>query len=457
MIATAPSSPPFSRTGKKSTKKNRSEPMWNRPYRPLLNLPMDCGIDNGPFTFSVDSWNHPRNIHARRFRASRRHERDRLRRPAGSLQTADQSAADRRDAGSPTGPRRAPRSPTAKQTRRKRRRSLFGKRHDARRRHPADEESRRHLPRRNDDLHLGGTGPRRLHAQPSLALGTNKPVTCPDNSQYGHADAAHADPAARIEPMRGFIYIAKKGDNPYNNFLSMYFVIQEPRTRPADQDPGQDRPRPRHRPDQGDLRRPAPVPALRHAAHLQGRRTLGPGQPAHLRLKKIITADFYSWADPNTPTSRHQRLRHHPKAGRLALRRTASANRPFDVQMSAGTVNPNAGSYTPFIFRMQRTDDDQEFSQIGTALPPGLTAQDRRDDRSAPTKPSKRRQTRGGPASWSGDTRPVRPRARSAPPTSDPESASRSPTSRGKLYLAGPYRGAPLSIVVDHPGHARAL
>ena len=28
--------------------------------------------------------------------------------------------------------------------------------------------------------------------------------------------------------MRGFIYIAKKGDNPYNNFLSMYFVIEEP-------------------------------------------------------------------------------------------------------------------------------------------------------------------------------------------------------------------------------------
>ena len=29
------------------------------PYRPLLNMPMDCGVDNGPFLFSTDSWNNP--------------------------------------------------------------------------------------------------------------------------------------------------------------------------------------------------------------------------------------------------------------------------------------------------------------------------------------------------------------------------------------------------------------
>ena len=63
-----------------------------------------------------------------------------------------------------------------------------------------------------------------------------------------------------------------------------------------------------------------------------------------------------------------------PKSRTARPARRSLANRPFDVQMSAGTVNPNAGSYSPFIFRMQRSDDDQELSQITTQLPPGLTA-----------------------------------------------------------------------------------
>ena len=52
-------------------------------------------------------------------------------------------------------------------------------------------------------------------------------MTCPDNSQYGQL-TLHTPILPPDEPMRGYIYIAKKGDNPYNNFLSMYFVIEEP-------------------------------------------------------------------------------------------------------------------------------------------------------------------------------------------------------------------------------------
>ena len=79
--------------------------------------------------------------------------------------------------------------------------------------------------------------------------------------------------------------------------------------------------------------------------------------------KKVITADFYSWADPNTPhrVSSFYDVTH--KADGSPCVNNLS-ERGFDVQMSAGTVNPNAASFTPFIFRMQRGDDDQELSQI---------------------------------------------------------------------------------------------
>ena len=42
--------------------------------------------------------------------------------------------------------------------------------------------------------------------------------------------------------------------------------------------------------------------------------------------------------------------------------------------MSAGTVSTSAGTYSPFVYRLQRSDDDQEFSQLGVTLPKGLLA-----------------------------------------------------------------------------------
>ena len=58
--------------------------------------------------------------------------------------------------------------------------------------------------------------------------------------------------------------------------------------------------------------------------------------------KKVITADFYSWADP-TPRTCVELLRHPHKADGSPCVNNLN-ERGFDVQMSAGTVNPNAAS-----------------------------------------------------------------------------------------------------------------
>ena len=51
-----------------------------------------------------------------------------------------------------------------------------------------------------------------------------------------------------------------------------------------------------------------------------------------------------------------------------------SARRPFDPKFSGGTLNPVAGAYSPFLFRLSRSDDEQELSQVTTVLPQGLVA-----------------------------------------------------------------------------------
>ena len=249
--------------------------------------------------------------------------------------------------------------------------------------------------------------------------------------------------------MRGYIYIAKKGDNPYNNFLSMYFVIQEPERDLLIKIPGKidlDPVTGQIKVTFDDLPQ-FPLSDMQLTfkggvrSALANPRTCG---------KKVITADFYSWADPNTPNTVSSSYDITHKADGTPCPQT-SPNRPFDVQMSAGTVNPNAGSYSPFIFRMQRTDDDQEIDQIGTSMPPGLTARIagttlllRRSDRSG-GEPAADRHRRA--------RQPVLPGLEPGrrPPKSAPASACRSPTIPGRIYLAGPYKGAPLSIVVITP------
>ena len=287
-----------------------------------------------------------------------------------------------------------------------------------------------------------------------LALGTNKPVTCPDNSQYGQL-TLHTPILPPDQPMRGFIYIAKKGDNPYNNFLSMYFVIQEPDRDLLIKIPGKidlDPVTGQIKVTFDDLPQ-FPLSDMQLTfkggvrSALVNPRTCG---------NKMITADLLLVGRPEHAEHRVERLRHHPQGGRHALRATASPNRPFDVQMSAGTVNPNAGSYSPFLFRMTRTDDDQEISQIGTQLPPGLTARiagtticsDEAIEAAAnPLRTGiEERENPSCPAS-------------SLVGSTDVGSGVGVPLSffPGRLYLAGPVQRRAALVRRHHPGDARAL
>jgi hypothetical protein len=46
---------------------------------------------------------------------------------------------------------------------------------------------------------------------------------------------------------------------------------------------------------------------------------------------------------------------------------------PFDPKVQAGTLNSNAGSYSPFYLHLTRGDTEQEITSYSATLPPGLT------------------------------------------------------------------------------------
>ncbi len=117
---------------------------------------------------------------------------------------------------------------------------------------------------------------------------------------------------------------------------------------------------------------------------------------------------------------------------------------PFKPQVISGTENNAAGSYSPFYLRILREDGEQEITRFTTVLPPGLTGN-----------------LSGIPFCPEADIEA----ARVATGQQEIEHPSCPQTSEightivsagvgtvlaqtpGRIYLAGPYHGAPLSIV----------
>ncbi len=117
---------------------------------------------------------------------------------------------------------------------------------------------------------------------------------------------------------------------------------------------------------------------------------------------------------------------------------------PFKPQVVSGTQNNAGGSYSPFYLRIIREDGEQELTKFTTILPPGLTGN-----------------LTGIPFCSDADVQLAKEKsgAQELAEPSCPVSTEIGHTiveagvgtvlaqTPGKIYLAGPYHGAPLSIV----------
>ena len=117
----------------------------------------------------------------------------------------------------------------------------------------------------------------------------------------------------------------------------------------------------------------------------------------------------------------------------------------------AGTSNPDAGAFSSFTLKLDREDGDQFLGKLNFTMPPGLTADLHGITYCPETSILKAAETLGRteekyascPASSEIGTSNV-----AAGPGSHPFHAV------GKMYLAGPFKGAPLSLVAITPALA---
>jgi hypothetical protein len=117
---------------------------------------------------------------------------------------------------------------------------------------------------------------------------------------------------------------------------------------------------------------------------------------------------------------------------------------PFKPQVVSGTQNNAGGSYSPFYLRIIREDGEQELIKFSTTLPPGLTG----NLTGIPFCPEASIEAAKTVTGGEEEEHP------SCPPASEightlVEAGVGTVLAQnpGKIYLAGPYHGAPLSIV----------
>jgi hypothetical protein len=125
--------------------------------------------------------------------------------------------------------------------------------------------------------------------------------------------------------------------------------------------------------------------------------------------------------------------------------------RPFNPRLVAGTSNPNAGAFSSFTLKLDRDDGDQFLGDLNFTMPPGFTGSLRgisycpeaSIQRAARTPGLTEQAIPSCPAPSQIGTSNV-----AAGPGSHPFHAI------GKIYMAGPFKGAPLSIVAVTPALA---
>ena len=122
---------------------------------------------------------------------------------------------------------------------------------------------------------------------------------------------------------------------------------------------------------------------------------------------------------------------------------------PFHPALQAGSVNPNAGSYTPFKLRMTRTDAEQEITSYSATFPPGLLGK----LAGVPYCPEAAIAAAASRRAVEEAQDPSCPAASEIGHTlAGYGVGSTLAYAAGGLYLAGPYHGAPFSILAVDSG-----
>jgi hypothetical protein len=282
-----------------------------------------------------------------------------------------------------------------------------------------------------------------------MKLGTNEEIQCPDASRIGEV-TLHTPLLPKAA--EGSMYLAAQGDNPFGSLFALYLVLHDTEERGAlIKIPGKIE----VDPNTGQITTVFNDTPQFPFDDLTLKFRSGPRAPLVSPPscgKQTIGVEVASYAQPNNPVdaSNTYDVTEGPNGTPCP---PDAADRTFTPKFSGGTLNPVAGAYSPFLFRLSREDQEQELSQVTTILPPGLVAKIAGIP-FCPDQAIASISTAEGTGA-SELAHPACPAASQIGTVSAGLGAGPGPNYfPGKVYLSGPYKGAPLSLAIVAPGLA---
>jgi hypothetical protein len=234
--------------------------------------------------------------------------------------------------------------------------------------------------------------------------------------------------------LEGDVYLASQNTNPFGSLVAMYIVVEDPFSGSLVKLAGEV-----HLTEAGQIvttfKNTPDLPFENLEIHFFG------GERAPLTTPSrcgtyTTTAVFTPWDGNGSVTSESSfKIEHGPNGGPCP-----GSNLPFEPSLTAGTTSNQAGGYSSFTMTMSREDGQQSLQAINLKMPPGLsgilTGVELCPEAQANAGMC-------GPGSLIGET------TVSVGVGSDPFSVR-----GGRVYLTGPYKGAPFGLSIVNPAKA---
>lgn len=266
---------------------------------------------------------------------------------------------------------------------------------------------------------------------------------CPNNSKIG--DVTVEEALGLAKPLKGSLYLATPYANPFHTLLAVYMLARLPERGLIVRSEGKLEPDPR------TGRLVATFDDLPRLLYEHFTLTLREGQRSTLVSPPTCgvfpsAVEMASWSEPTVPIHESSAFAiNHGEGGGPC---PSGGAPPFRPGLIAGSVNPTAGAFTPFHLHMTRADGEQEITSYSATFPPGLLAKIAgvgECPEAAIAAARARSGERGGSEELERPSCPASSRIGST--LVGYGVGGTLAWAPGALYLAGPYHGAPLSVV----------
>ncbi len=278
------------------------------------------------------------------------------------------------------------------------------------------------------------------------------PQSCPDAAKVGTLEV---NTPLLPDRLGGAIYLAKPYANPFGSLLAIYLAIEDKKTGIIAKLAGKVEADPATGQLTATFKDNPQLPIEDIETHFFA----GP----RAALKTSLTCGKYTTTTTLVPWSTPEGADANPSdsfetsvaAGGSGICPTSEASAPNKPSFTAGTVAPQAGAYSPFVLKLTRADGTQRLTGLDAKLPKGLTGKLAgipycseaqlavAKSREAPNQGALEQASPSCPAATEVGTVTVGAGAGITPLYVG-----------GHAYLAGPYKGAPISMAIITPAVA---